>query len=170
MTRSDSHQRDRLPYLSEEELDLLIEETEKSTMITAPSFLKREVFGEIRRRRTINQMNCVRMKNWQIVTVVAAAILLLTVMPFESRMISGAPENADRPGISVMWNRSEQEEAPKRREDRVGTWMCEKNLQVGATVRAVTNQLLPAAINSRADAASRRSLENLSQTNGNRAF
>lgn len=170
MTRSDSHQRDRLPYLSEEELDLLIEETEKSTMITAPSFLKREVFGEIRRRRTINQMNCVRMKTWQIVTVVAAAILLLTVMPFESRLISGAPENADRPGISVMWNRSEQEEAPKRREDRVGTWMYEKNLQVGATVRAVTNQLLPAAINSRADAASCRSLENLSQTNGNRAF
>lgn len=170
MTRSDSHQRDRLPYLSEEELDLLIEETEKSTMITAPSFLKREVFGEIRRRRTINQMNCIRMKNWQIVTVVAAAILLLTVMPFESRMISGTPGNADRPGISVMWNRSEQEEAPKRREDRVGNWMYEKNLQVGATVRAVTNQLLPAAINSRADAASRRSLENLRQTNGNRAF
>ena len=170
MTRSDSHQRDRLPYLSEEELDLLIEETEKSAMISAPSFLNREVFGELRRRRTINQMNCVRMKTWQIVTVVAAAILLLTVMPLESRMTSGISENGRRPEISVMWNRMEQEKAPKRREDRVGTWMYEKNLQVGAAVRSVTDQLLPVAINSRADAASRRSLENLSQTNGNQAF
>ena len=76
MTMSENDSREKLPYLSEEELDLLIEETEKSAMISAPSFLKREVFGELRRRRTINQMNCVRMKTWQIVTVVAAAILL----------------------------------------------------------------------------------------------
>ena len=33
---------------------------------------------------------------------------------------------------------------------------------VGAAVRSVTDQLLPVAINSRADAASRRSLEGLS--------
>ena len=131
-------------------------------MISAPSFLKREVFGEIRRRRTINQMNCVRMKTWQIVTVVAAAILLLTVMPLESRMTSGISENGRRPEISDLWNRTEQNEAPKRREDRVGIWMYEKNLQVGAAVRSVTDQLLPAAINSRADAASRRNLEGLS--------
>ncbi|MDO4842905.1 MAG: hypothetical protein Q3982_09540, partial [Phoenicibacter congonensis] len=88
--------------------------------------------------------------------------LLLTIMPFESRMTSGTPENGSRPGISDLWNRTEQNEAPKRREDRVGTWMYEKNLQVGAAVRSVTDQLLPAAINSRADAASRRSLEGLS--------
>ena len=131
-------------------------------MISAPSFLKREVFGELRRRRTINQMNCVRMKTWQIVTVVAAAILLLTVMPLESRMTSGISENGRRPEISDLWNRTEQNEAPKRRADRVGTWMYEKNLQVGAAVRSVTDQLLPAAINSRADAASRRNLEGLS--------
>ena len=162
MTISESNSREKLPYLSEEELDLLMEETEKSAMISAPSFLKREIFGEIRRRRTINQMNCIRMKTWQIVTVVAAAILLLTVMPFESRMTSGTPENGSRPGISDLWNRTEQKEAPKRREDRVGTWMYEKNLQVGAAVRSVTDQLLPAAINSRADAASRKSLEGLS--------
>ena len=162
MTRSENDSREKLPYLSEEELDLLMEETEKSAMISAPSFLKREVFGELRRRRTINQMNCIRMKTWQIVTVVAAAILLLTVMPLESRMTSGAPENGRRPEISDLWNRTEQNEAPKRREDRVGTWMYEKNLQVGAAVRSVTDQLLPVAINSRADAASRRSLEGLS--------
>lgn len=162
MTISESNSREKLPYLSEEELDLLMEETEKNAMISAPSFLKREIFGEIRRRRTINQMNCIRMKTWQIVTVVAAAILLLTVMPFESRMTSGTPQNGSRPGISDLWNRTEQNEASKRREDRVGTWMYEKNLQVGAAVRSVTDQLLPAAINSRADAASRRSLEDLS--------
>lgn len=162
MTMSENDSREKLPYLSEEELDLLIEETEKSTMITAPSFLKREVFGELRRRRTINQMNCIRMKTWQIVTVVAAAILLLTIMPFESRMTSGTPENGSRPGISDLWNRTEQNEVPKIREDRVGTWMYEKNLQVGTAVRSVTDQLLPAAINSRADAASRKSLEGLS--------
>ncbi len=161
MTRSENDSREKLPYLSEEELDLLMEETEKRAMISAPSFLKREVFGELRRRRTINQMNCVRMKTWQIVTVVAAAILL-TVMPLESRMTSGISENGRRPEISDLWNRTEQNEAPKRREDRVGTWMYEKNLQVGAAVRSVTDQLLPAAINSRADAASRRSLESLS--------
>ena len=162
MTISDSNSREKLPYLSEEELDLLMEETEKSAMISAPSFLKREIFGEIRRRRTINQMNCIRMKTWQIVTVVAAAILLLTIMPFESRMTSGISEDGRRPEISDLWNRTEQNEASKRREDRVGTWMYEKNLQVGAAVRSVTDQLLPAAINSRADAASRRSLEGLS--------
>ena len=60
MTMSENDSREKLPYLSEEELDLLMEETEKSAMISAPSFLKREVFGELRRRRTINQMNCVR--------------------------------------------------------------------------------------------------------------
>lgn len=162
MTMSENDSREKLPYLSEEELDLLMEETEKSAMISTPSFLKREVFGELRRRRTINQMNCVRMKTWQIVTVVAAAILLLTVMPLESRMTSGISEDGRRPEISDLWNRTEQNEASKRREDRVGTWMYEKNLQVGAAVRSVTDQLLPAAINSRADAASRRNLEGLS--------
>lgn len=151
-----------LSYPNDEELDRLIADTEQNGMLTAPSFLKREVFREIRRRKNISQMNAARLKTWQIVTVVAAAILFLTVMPLEQRT-SG--QNA--PGLpgrilqeTALPDRepAAQENAVKERgrQDVVGDWMYEKNLQVGAAVRAVTDQLLPAAINSCSDTASRR--------------
>ncbi len=148
-TVREKEKRAELSYLNDEELDRLIAQTEQSGMLAAPSFLKREVFQEIRRRKNISQMNAARLKTWQIVTVVAAAILFLTVMPLEQQ-VSG--QNA--PGIlgsirqeSVLLNRepAAQENAAKEenRQDLVGDWMYEKNLQVGSAVRQITDQLVP---------------------------
>lgn len=151
-----------LSYPNDEELDRLIADTERSGMLTAPSFLKREVIREIHRRKNVSQMNAVRLKTWQIVTVVAAAILFLTVMPLEQRTSGqsapGIPGNIRQE--SVFFNREPDAKADnakeQKRQDVVGDWMYEKNLQVGAAVRRATDHLLPAAINSRSDAASRR--------------
>ncbi len=138
-----------MPYLSDEELDRLIEDTESTGMLTAPSFLKQEVFHEIRRRKNISQMNAVRLKTWQIVTVVAAAILFLTVMPMEQqasdRNASGLLGNIRQESVLLNRDPAKQANAAKERErqDLVGDWMYEKNLQVGSAVRRVTDQLVP---------------------------
>lgn len=152
-----------MPYLSDEELDRLIADTESAGMLTAPSFLKKEVFHEIQRRKNISQMNAVRLKTWQIVTVVAASILFMTVMPLEQqasvRDASGIPGNIRQESVLLNQTTTVKDHAwgEKAQQDRIGTWMYEKKHQVGTAVRMAADQLLPTAFSSRGDAVFQRS-------------
>lgn len=115
-------------YLTDEELEQLIAETEETPLLQAPSYLKREVLEKIQKKEDIRHRNAMRLKNWQIITIVAAALLFLMVMPMQIQTRNvGMPER--NPVLSGQ--------------DTVGSWMYSKNREVGMAIRNMTDRLAP---------------------------
>lgn len=148
-----SGQMEKDEYLTDGELDQLIAEIEAAPLLRAPSYLKTEVLEKFQKKEDINHRAGMRLKTWQIITVVAAALLFL-VMPGDWK-----PENTGTFGFGVGAARQEriwqektaaEKSLQEKKQDRirnstdvVGEWMYTKNREVGAAIRSATDQLLP---------------------------
>lgn len=144
-------------YLNDEELEQLIDQTEQGPLLQAPSYLKREVLEKIQKKEDIRHRNAMRLKNWQIITIVAAALLFLMVMPMQIQPRSvGLPErNPVLSGLTLRnsGNSGEKEDvsgygqeekaAQSGSQDAVGSWMYARNREVGTAIRNMTDRLVP---------------------------
>ena len=115
-------------YLNDEELEQLIDQTEQEPLLQAPSYLKREVLEKIQKKEDLRHRNAMRLKNWQIITIVAAALLFLMVMPMQVQ-----PRSVGMPEKNQILSG----------QDTVGSWMYARNQEVGTAIRNMTDRLVP---------------------------
>lgn len=100
-------------YLTDEELNSLIEDVENNSMLTAPNHLKSNIYSKIALKRKRAKATEILYYRFKVITISAAAILLFCILP------GRAPSSLEKAAMQTKARNKRIESNIERTNDKI---------------------------------------------------